>query len=359
MTTRIVMADAGPGDALIVHIDDNPAMPWSAVIDGGPPGTAGQTLLPLLRTLTSSGSPPPAIDLLAVTHIDNDHIGGIIEIVRAFNADILGMSIEHAWHNSFAAITNDRRLVRDASLRQHTFAAAARLADPGETRALVGSVTQGEDLTDLLTDAGLAGNAPFGTLLSAGQRAIWAPGPEITIVGPSEAQLERLRHRWNSHVNQQRNTELAARIAATAIDQSVTNLASLVFLLEHGDQRILFTGDARGDRIVAQLRELNLLDRSGRITVDALKVPHHGSARSCTPDLFTAVHADHYLISGNGHNGNPSPITAQRLGKSLRGRTATVSLSHHVDDVIAVLGQYPNIECWLPEDGDSGIAIEL
>jgi beta-lactamase superfamily II metal-dependent hydrolase len=75
---------------------------------------------------------------------------------------------------------------------------------------------------------------------------------------------------------------------------------------------VLFTGDARGDRIVEQLRGAAML-RQGILRVAALKVPHHGSARSCTIDLFRTVIADHYLISGDGSNGNPSPETARRI----------------------------------------------
>jgi beta-lactamase superfamily II metal-dependent hydrolase len=100
--------------------------------------------------------------------------------------------------------------------------------------------------------------------------------------------------------------------AAASLDQSVPNLSSLVFLLEHNGRRILFTGDARGDRIVAGLEELNLLT-DGILEVDVLKVPHHGSERSCTGDLFETVRADHYFVSGNGTNGNPSVAMADRL----------------------------------------------
>src|SRR5262249_55812253 len=71
---------------------------------------------------------------------------------------------------------------------------------------------------------------------------------------------------------------------------------------------ILLTGDARGDYIVEGLEDAGYL-KEGRYSVDILKLPHHGSSRNCTEDLFKAVEAAHYVISANGKYDNPDTDT--------------------------------------------------
>jgi hypothetical protein len=47
----------------------------------------------------------------------------------------------------------------------------------------------------------------------------------------------------------------------------------------------------------------------GRLHVDVLKVPHHGSERNVSEQFFESVTADTYIISANGRDENPSLST--------------------------------------------------
>ena len=345
MGAQIIMVKAGGGDCFVLQADDRRGRPWRALIDGGPPGTPRRALLPTLSRLDNAD--PLPLDLIAVTHVDNDHIGGVLEL---FDECVNGRArvIPRAvWHNSFTAVTHDRRLTSSAQLRRQIEAfsqANADLQDPFATRALVASISQGMSLAQLIKDLGLEGNMPFRAAVVQGPPAVWGDGgPTITAVAPDEADLERLHREWDRHVNTQMDPRAVVAAATNAIDTSVTNLSSLVLLIEIGAKRLLFTGDARGDRIVERLRAAGLLEGGDKIRLDALKVQHHGSERSCTADLFDAVVADHYLISGDGTHGNPSPETARRLCESLRGRRATVWLSHNIASVTSILRAHRNV----------------
>lgn len=68
------------------------------------------------------------------------------------------------------------------------------------------------------------------------------------------------------------------------------NDASLVLLLRYGDFEALFTGDLEG------AGERALLDRWEPTEIDVLKVAHHGSATSTTPDLLTALRPGHGVV---------------------------------------------------------------
>jgi competence protein ComEC len=74
--------------------------------------------------------------------------------------------------------------------------------------------------------------------------------------------------------------------------------------------RVLLTGDAEGPE------ERWLLDRDpSLLAADILKVAHHGSRTSTTPEFLAAVHPRLALVSVGAHNayGLPNADVLQRL----------------------------------------------
>jgi competence protein ComEC len=84
---------------------------------------------------------------------------------------------------------------------------------------------------------------------------------------------------------------------------------SLVFRLEYGSFRMLFTGDA------GEAAERRLLASGVDLRADVLKVGHHGSAYGTTPAFVHAVHPASAVISVGRHNlfGHPAPSTIETL----------------------------------------------
>lgn len=70
------------------------------LIDGGTAETYRNYLRARLNQLRNEGK---KIDLLIVTHIDNDHIGGIIELLKenGTNTNPKIIRIDNIWHNSY------------------------------------------------------------------------------------------------------------------------------------------------------------------------------------------------------------------------------------------------------------------
>lgn len=87
-----------------------------------------------------------------------------------------------------------------------------------------------------------------------------------------------------------------------------TNDGSCVLLVEGPGGRVLLTGDieARGERA--------LLDAAGRLPVDVVIAPHHGSKTSSGPGLVAATRPAWVVFSTNWRNrwGFPSPVIAAR-----------------------------------------------
>jgi glyoxylase-like metal-dependent hydrolase (beta-lactamase superfamily II) len=78
MTLRIELLPAGYGDAILVAYGDGATPQHHILIDAGQAKTA-PSVLDRLATLRAAGG---VIDLFVVTHIDNDHIGGALKLLK-------------------------------------------------------------------------------------------------------------------------------------------------------------------------------------------------------------------------------------------------------------------------------------
>lgn len=106
-----------------------------------------------------------------------------------------------------------------------------------------------------------------------------------------------------------------------------------MLIAEVDKKRILLTGDARGDKILEGLEQVNVLKPGGKMHVEILKVPHHGSDRNMKPIFFERVTADHYVFSGNGEHGNPERETLGMLLEAHGDAEFTVHLTYPIEDI--------------------------
>lgn len=98
--------------------------------------------------------------------------------------------------------------------------------------------------------------------------------------------------------------------------KNAINDNSIAFILQYKKFRMLFTGDAG---VAAEQR---FLAEGLDLRADVLKVGHHGSAYSSSPEFIAAVHPRYAIISVGRHNmfGHPAPSTLetlQRLGATV------------------------------------------
>jgi hypothetical protein len=331
---------ASYGEALLLHFGE-PKAPSLAVIDGGPRGVYPSVLKPRLHQLMEhqkrlrDGQLP--IRLLMVSHIDDDHVNGLLAMANDL-ADMPGKmpyQIESLWHNSFDDLLGNKGQEMAASLEPFvrnvltTGVMPAKAPLKNASAALVlASVKQGRDLRNAAQRLGWDVNKEFGGKLvrlpKEGIRTVpIADGMTLTPLGPSEANVEALQTLWDKEI-QRMGVAVDATRAAEYADQSVFNLASIIVLAEMPSQdgtprRMLLTGDARGDHIIEGLESVGLME-NGRCHVDLLKLPHHGSDRNVEPAFFETVTADHYVISSNGDRfDNPDKETLAWLAAARKG----------------------------------------
>jgi hypothetical protein len=308
---------AEKGDSLILHFG-KPTAPRFIVIDGGPAVVYGNTLKPRLEQIRGNFKNKKDgkldIDMVMVSHIDDDHINGILRWFEELQDKGLPFNIGTLWFNSFdEAIGNLDKELKSA------LAALTVKSAPVDSKAIVASVGQGRSLrstTDLL---GIGFNEGFIGLVMAPEKIQDAvldigAGLKFHVLCPSRKRLEALGTEWEAKIKDSKNKAMVAAFS----DKSIANLSSIVVLAECGGKRMLLTGDARGDDILFGLDHGGLL-KSGKIHVDLFKFPHHGSNRNMTLEFLRQVTADHYVISANGENDNPDPEIFGWLAKA-RGK---------------------------------------
>lgn len=332
------------GDCLILHYgsDDETGL---ILIDGGPSGTWARSLKPRLKALKAERGDDFKIDLLMVSHIDDDHIVGVVDFTGEWIAAVdegteWPFPVMQLWHNSFERISDSDPTKVTASVLASTDGAMELgdvdldevEGDPKEAQAaldVLASVAKGSRLRNDAKKLDIPKNLGFDGLVRPGVGEIpypLDPGLTLHIAGPLTEQLDKLREQFAKQL-----PPGAASTLAAYVDESVPNLSSIVALARFEDKTMLLTGDARGDYILAGLEAEGLLGGDGKLHVDLLKLQHHGSVRNTEDDFYERVTADHYVVSADGRFGNPDRETF-RLLIDARGKDAryTIWLTYRV-----------------------------
>lgn len=299
---RIELLAAGHGDCLWVEYGEPGAM-HRVLIDGG----TAQTYPFIRERLLNLPQQERHFDLVVVTHIDGDHIEGLIPLLGDRR---LGLKVEDIWFNGWQHIS------------------------PRTTDKL--GPVHGEMFSALIRKYKLPWNCAFGgQAVVIGDIARDSPkvlkgGMQIQLISPHRPALTKLRKVWKKEVtkagldpgNPRQALERLARrrkllppdsLGPGAIDPqklakapfrkdtSVANGSSIAFLATFEGKICLFAGDAHPDAMVSSLRQL--ADERGipQIQLDAFKVSHHGGRSNLNAELMDWVKCKKFLVSTNGN----------------------------------------------------------
>ncbi len=330
---RVIQADYG--DCLVLKY--GPAgHAGHILIDGGPGGVYANHLKSELQAIAGGGG---QIDLMVLTHVDEDHVVGLVDLMSDLaTAQGRGakpfISVQRMWYNTFRQALGD-----DSALGGQFAAFAASPGIPTGLQHFAFSVAQGEDMWKAAEILEVPRNSGFpGGLVSleGASRPVELDSLRLWILGPSQPNLAQYRKDWQAWYEKHKDNPFGAGASREArqIDRSVTNLSSIMFLAETPGRRILLTGDGRGDDVVAGLEQAGLIGPGGSLHVDVLKVPHHGSSRNNNPQFFARVTASQYVISAGKHknDGNPDFDTLAWI----------VEAAHRRQEAVQILVTNPN-----------------
>jgi hypothetical protein len=283
--------------------------------------------------------------MLMVSHLDDDHINGVLAFLDELvenkdNGEELPYNILTIWHNTFDDIIGNepQELLKALNSKSSGKAASAGLPLSREGGALAASVPQGREVRNNANKLALGINDPLGTFVAApakGKKTVpIGDGLKFTVLGPVKERIEKLQEEWNKVLLKKglATDKNGKSLAAAFVDESVFNLSSIVVLAEAGTKRMLLTGDARGDDVMNALKTSGML-KAGKIHVDLLKLPHHGSDRNVATEFFRTVTADHYVVSADGRFGNPEISTLQMISEARGKDKFTIHLTNREDRI--------------------------
>ncbi len=324
---------AGKGDALILHHGTTTSPRW-ILIDGGHRKVYANYLRPRLEELRvqfagklrkTNGKIP--LDLVMVSHADADHVQGLLDLKRHLEADNApldepAVTIAQMWVNGFDDLAFGELTGATQEKERKEAGVQSVVADlttdrDDDLRAWVASTGQCRELRTWAMSAAwqIPINSAFGGQLvrrdapgHSGRCSI-VRGLSMTVIGPDEDRIEKLRAQWGKDLEKILDRE--AKESAFA-DSSRHNLASIMVMVERAGKKMLLTGDARGDHLLEGLEAQGYV-KNGRVDVDLFKLPHHGSSRNAEDSTFETIVAPHYVISANGEHDNPDTELLQML----------------------------------------------
>lgn len=350
------------GDCFLIHCN-NGSDSTNLLIDTGFSSTAE-----ILKRRLKQKSDISKIDLLIITHIDDDHISGAFNLLteNGFSNKPGIIPIESVWHNSYRhlfnvnseplELTNEQieilEAVKREVLKNDTF--------KNEYSGKSISSKQGSSLGELFLKFGYNWNKH-----SAGKAISIENCPErvmindvaITIISPNNQKLMDLKSEWISElissgiINEEnkdkyiddafeffkfknkeniKNAGLNISSEYKKIedyleeykeieeDSSETNGSSIAFILEFAGKKALFLGDAHPSLIAEQI--FNIYQYKP-VKFDFIKVSHHGSRKNMLFrkenilfNLTDFAIADKYLFSTNGKKHNhPDCFTLAKI----------------------------------------------
>lgn len=315
---RIYVLPAQRGDALWIEYGPD-VSPFRILIDGGITRTGRMHL----RNMLHARGTPLQFELLIVTHVDLDHIQGVIELLENLPP---GVTFQEIWFNGWDQLKGlglepmgIKEGIRLSELLEQHHAAAWNRVTSGRAISL--------DETDDVIRYGFAG------------------GMQVTVLAPGREQLRKLRDRWHDVIEEFAADEAAeeeGKVPASVQagiegleamgpldvytladspfkeDDTVPNGSSIAVALEFGGKRALMLGDAHPSVVAQSIRRVS---PSSRYSAEVVKLAHHGSKYNTDCALARLLAAPTWVFSSNGANRtrHPHPESVARVVRDAEG----------------------------------------
>ena len=302
---KIKFLQAFNGDAILISFNDGSA-DRNILIDGGVEQTyyseKNNIEGDLLSEIRLIKKRKQVIDLIILTHIDNDHICGLLKWFKLDeNAHDL---VKNVWFNSGKLIATYFNEPENEDLR-----VGLKMFTDQRT-----GVHEAIEFEDYLDKRGIWHKK----IIVQGQE-LEQNGVKIQILSPSEDQLKKLLKEyktvtgdpayttgkekdWDKNIKDFIEEENKPDFRFRQ-DGSVKNGSSISFILNFNDKRFLFLADSHPKGIVTQLKKLGY-SKNKPLEVELMKVSHHGSKANTNKELLNIIKTDNYVIctDSSGHN---------------------------------------------------------
>ena len=296
MSIEFEFLKAGKGDCILISINRGTGKEKNIIIDGGLSNT-------YKKTTNNSGTLKSRIrekvtlnlDLVVLTHIDNDHICGLIQLLK--DDEHVG-KIKELWFNSSdytkVELSNDEK-------------------GHGQSpyfKKLIESQPHIKYRSDIFME-------------NQNLYSDWGKDIEIILLSPYQKQLANLdkaQKKWEKK-RREEGKEISIPCGdESSIEKSSTlkeydkketekNASSIAFILRYKDKSFLFLGDA-DIRIIND--SLEKIDKK-LLNFEFVKLSHHGSKYNINKKFLDLIETDKYIILTDGTYQHPNKETIQLI----------------------------------------------
>lgn len=280
------------------------------------------------------------LDLLVLTHIDDDHINGAIELLKD-NALKEKMELKNIWFNDLYKIVKNK-------FSKHKINSDIYAVDKEEVFSEEIGFKRAKTLSNYIYES------KYNDVWNKHKEVIQCEKMlyeelypidkelKFVLLSPTVNNIEDLLNKWikefkidmnnlvidnkilsgfygyfNYHdryseifneecSNNKINIEELAE--KEFLRNSVENNSSIAFFIEVDEERFLFLGDANSKDIKKSLRQYKEVKGIERIKFNLVKLSHHGSKFNIDSEFFELFYSDKYLISTNGDRHNHPDI---------------------------------------------------
>lgn len=306
MSVSLRCLKAEHGDAFIITVGQGDDLHY-IVVDGGPSSKF------CIEEVVDELKAIPFVDLMILTHFDDDHIAGLLAYLEAYKDTTL--PVREIWANCSKEIH-----VHTSS--NISYSQANTLDEYLDTFCTKQKLIRKDNIKNILPkiDLGYC---------------------KIQVLSPTPAALQTNLNQYictkativSKRVDNDRDIslkELAKREHKEVADgDDIINRSSIAFLLEVEGKTVLMMGDADPWIVYHKLVDLGYSE-TAPLKADLMKVSHHGSRNNTCMQLLNILDCNKFLFSTNGGFGNSyhpdREVLAKLLVSAKRKETSQVFL---------------------------------
>lgn len=295
---KIKFLKAFNGDAILISFNES-GEKRNILIDGGMPATFLQKNkkskleygelkinIDLIRENNEK------IDLLIITHVDDDHIGGVLKWFE--NDKEAYKIIGKVWFNSGKLISEyfDEQEIPENILEF-----------PNDN--ILTSIGQGVNFEDYIESKGI-----WDRRIVIALEYFEYLGIMFKILSPSPDKLRLLLGKWEKEAPESLDTSankndydltLTEHIASDKFkeDTAIHNGSSIAFILTFEKKNFVFLADAHPKIVVNSLNAFGY-SKEKPLNAELVKISHHGSKANNSLEMLELIKTNKYVISTNG-----------------------------------------------------------
>lgn len=312
MNSKIHFLKANHGDSFVIETNCFDSSKRIILIDGGTTDTFKRHLKPLLKEYSE-------IDMLLLTHTDDDHIKGLVSF---FKSDLYyKINIKEYWANCRYSIK--------LNIGQQISFGSAKNFDQF-----------------LIEKEGKDAEFKWNKDIIFTGNPVKMDDIELLVLSPHQKQVDSFYINWKDSGDDVQKAQVVNEFSdqlykgsivelakcpflpTLTLEEDFVNASSIAFLMKSKTYSVLFLGDARPEIIIYSLLRLGYNTTTNKLKIDYLKISHHGSKNNTSNELLSYIDCNHFIISTNGGTGKSKHPDRETIARILCRENKGKELTH-------------------------------